>query len=170
MKRIHVSCIILSVLTLLNFGIIGGLSAAPSSTSCPRGMTICENGTHCADLKSDEADCGSCGKVCPPGLSCFNGTCGCLQGETLCSGRCVVTSFDINNCGNCSNRCSGEQFCIDGGCGCAAGNLLCNGTCIDENIDDNNCGKCGNACPSDSGCRSGACIPYVETNYNRGYA
>ena len=66
MKTIHVSCIILSVLTLLNFGIIGGLSAAPSSTSCPRDMTICENGTHCTDLKSDESNLWFMRKSLPP--------------------------------------------------------------------------------------------------------
>lgn len=168
MKKIPFCCMILSVMILLSFGIIDSLSA-DQTRSCPKGMTLC-NGTHCAYLKSDESACGSCGKVCPPGLSCFNGTCGCLQGETLCSGTCVDTSFDINNCGKCCNSCPGEEFCINGGCGCAPGNLLCNETCIDENIDDNNCGKCGNVCPSDTGCRSGACIPYVETNNNNGYA
>ena len=158
MKKMHVSCIILSVLTLLSFGIIGSLSA-DQTTSCPKGMTLC-NGTHCADLKSDESACGKCGIVCPAGLSCFNGTCGCLAGETLCGGRCVDTSFDQNNCGKCGDSCPGGQYCSNGGCTCATGNILCNGTCIDKNFDDNNCGKCGNACPSGTTCSTGACIPY----------
>ena len=165
MKRMHVSCIILSVLTLLSFGIIGSLSAAPSSISCPKDMTVCENGTHCADLISDESNCGSFGNVCPIGTSCINGTCKCLEGETLCGGRCVDTSFDPNNCGKCGGYCPGEQFCTNGGCGCTAGNLFCNGTCIDKNIDDNNCGKCGNVCPSGTGCSAGTCYPYGEARY-----
>lgn len=159
MKRIHVSCIILSVLTLLSFGIIGSLSA-DQTTSCPKGMTLC-NGTHCADLKNDESACGSCGNVCPAGLSCVNGTCGCEEDDVLCDGKCVDIRFDGSNCGKCGNSCSGEgQFCNDGTCACGTGNIFCNGTCVDKNYDDNNCGKCGNVCPSGTTCSSLGCIPY----------
>jgi hypothetical protein len=160
MKRIHHNCIILSVLVLLNLGVIGSLSA-DQTTSCPKGMTIC-NGTHCTDLKSDESACGSCGNICAPGYSCLNGTCACLPGETSCNGRCIDTRLDVNNCGKCGISCatSGGQFCNNGTCVCTTGNLLCNGTCIDIGFDDNNCGKCGNVCASGSFCSVGTCHPY----------
>lgn len=109
MKRLHGSFITLSVLTLLSWNNLS-LSAAPSSTSCPKDTTVYKNGTHCTDLKSDEANCGSCGNVCTIGTFCFNGTCKCLEGETLCGGRCVDTSFDPNNCGKCGSYGLGEQF------------------------------------------------------------
>lgn len=168
MKKIYVSCIILSILILLSFGIISGLSTATNPIACPRNMTVCENGTHCTDLESDESNCGSCGNICPIGTSCLNGTCHCLEGETLCNGKCVDVSFDFNNCGKCGNSCPGEQFCTSGGCGCTTGNLFCNGTCIDKNFDDNNCGQCGNICPSGTGCSSGACYPYNYNQYLQG--
>ena len=160
MKGIRVSCIILSVLALLGIGIIAGLSSAQTMTSCPKDMTVCENGTHCTDLMTDEENCGSCGNVCPQGLSCFNGTCGCLEGETLCDGRCISTSVDTFNCGKCGNACPEGQYCSSGTCACVTGNILCNGTCIDMNYDDNNCGKCGNVCQSGSFCLNGECARY----------
>jgi hypothetical protein len=168
MKIILDSCMILSVLVLLNLGIVGSLSA-DQATYCSKGMTLC-NGTHCTDLKSDESACGSCGNICTIGTSCINGTCKCLEGETLCGGRCVDTSFDFNNCGKCGNSCPAGQFCINGGCTCANGNLFCNGTCIDKDIDDNNCGECGNVCPPGTGCSGGACYPYYSNQYQQGQA
>ena len=158
MERIKAYCIILSVLVLLNLGIIGSLSA-DQTASCPKGMTLC-NGTHCADLKSDESACGSCGNICATGYSCLNGTCACLAGETSCNGRCVNTELDANNCGKCGISCPPTQFCNNGTCVCTTGNLFCNGTCIDKEFDDNNCGKCGNACPSGMFCSVGTCWSY----------
>ena len=160
MKKTRVIYIILSVLALLNLGIIGSLSA-DQTASCPKGMTLC-NETHCADLNSDESACGSCGNICAPGYSCLNGTCACLAGETSCSGMCVNTEFDANNCGKCGISCdlSAGQFCSNGTCVCTTGNIACNGTCIDKGFDDNNCGKCGNACPSGLFCSVGTCWPY----------
>lgn len=160
MKKTRVIYIIFSVLALLNLGIIGSLSA-DQTASCPKGMTLC-NGTHCADLKSDESACGSCGNICLPGYSCLNGMCACLAGETPCSGRCVNTEFDSNNCGKCGISCPATQFCNNGSCVCTTGNIFCNGTCIDKGFDDNNCGKCGNACSSGSFCSVGTCWSYSD--------
>lgn len=158
MKKIHASCIILSVLTLLSLGIMGSLSA-DQAASCPKGMTLC-NGTHCADLMSDEAACGACGNVCPAGLSCNKGVCGCEEDEMLCDGKCVEARYDASNCGKCGNVCPSGQFCNDRACTCAIGNIYCNGTCIDKYFDDNNCGACGNVCPSGTTCSSLGCVPY----------
>lgn len=160
MKRNLAGIMILSVLMLLNLGIIGSLSA-DQTTSCPKGMTLC-NGTHCADLMSDESACGSCANICAPGYSCLNGACACLPGETSCNGKCVDTKSDVNNCGGCGNSCdiSAGQFCNNGTCVCTTGNIACNGTCIDKGFDDNNCGKCGNACSSGTFCSVGSCWPY----------
>lgn len=160
MKKTCVIYMILSVLALLNLGMIGSLSA-DQTASCPKGMTLC-NGTHCTDLKSDESSCGSCGKICLPGYSCLDGLCACLMGESSCSGRCVNTEFDPNNCGKCGISCSSTQFCNNGSCVCTTGNIFCDGTCIDKGFDDNNCGDCGNACSSGSFCSVGTCWPYSD--------
>ena len=40
---------------------------------CPRGMTQC--GASCSDFKSDDVNCGSCGKSCAAGETCANGSC-----------------------------------------------------------------------------------------------
>lgn len=160
MKRIHVNYIILSVLVLLNLGIICSLSA-DQTTACPKGLTLC-NGTHCTDLKSDESACGSCGNNCKLGYSCLNGTCACLPGEMSCNGSCIDTNFDQNNCGTCGHSCSATQYCSNGTCVCTKDNLFCSGVCIDKDFDDNNCGKCGNVCSSGSFCSVGTCWPYSD--------
>jgi ferredoxin len=38
-----------------------------------------------ADLASDPANCGQCGRVCPADASCVQGSCRCPVGLTLCS-------------------------------------------------------------------------------------
>ena len=41
--------------------------------------------SYAADLASDPANCGQCGRVCPADASCIDGTCRCPDGRMLCS-------------------------------------------------------------------------------------
>ncbi len=160
MKSFHLNFVILTLLSVISFGIFADFGAS-LSTSCPANLTLC-NGTHCTDLNSDESSCGSCGYICSPGYSCINGTCMCLPGETSCTGRCLNVELDSNNCGNCNIVCFAGQLCVNGKCVCPAENILCNGICVDKDFDDNNCGSCGKACANGSFCSEGTCYLYSD--------
>jgi len=47
---------------------------------CGVGLTACAPGV-CADLMTDEANCGTCGHVCDAGAACLGGTCQAQQAD-----------------------------------------------------------------------------------------
>src|SRR4051794_23284151 len=51
----------------------GGDGGQVIPTECPSGQTLC--GDTCADLKSSEEHCGSCGTSCGVGTACANSAC-----------------------------------------------------------------------------------------------
>lgn len=91
-------------------------------------------GAGCVDVKTDSANCGSCGRVCAGGTVCAAGTC---QTPVSCS------------TGSVSSICTS-----DAGVG-----TCCHGACgqIDTLNDPANCGVCGAACPSNATCQNGNC-------------
>lgn len=102
----------------------------PPGNTCTQ--TTCGNA--CVNLKSDNTNCGSCGKACGEGFTC-------------CEGFCRRLASDNGNCGACGNECflSGSRFCICGiclfcplgaigdhdacTCDCPAGQQNCGGVC-----------------------------------------
>jgi peroxiredoxin len=135
---------------------------AAAALVCPPGRVNC--GRTCADLRSDPRNCGACGRACPPGQGCRNGTCrparACPPGQVLCAGKCVNVTTDPLNCGACGKTCS-SSVCMAGVCSarvCPAGQVLCNGKCVNLSTDPLNCGACGRACPSGA-CIAGQCRP-----------
>ena len=82
--------------------------------SCQQGLTKCtaadgggvQDGglgkDYCANLQSDNANCGACGNQCPNGQFCSPGadggmsTCGlgCFGGTTKCGNKCVDLAID----------------------------------------------------------------------------
>ncbi len=142
------------------------------------------------DVNADPRNCGICGNACAPGVSCINGRCGCGNGRTECTGRCVDTRNDNNNCGACSRSCptappggcSPRPANSDYGCGdsrcdvlkCRSGFADCNndlrtgcasdGCEVNIKTDRNNCGGCGLACAADQECRDdGAGFQCLDT-------
>jgi hypothetical protein len=77
----------------------------------------------CADLSSDEQNCGAIGSQCPFGWAC-------------CDGECKDLSDDPDNCGACGNECP------PGG----ISPRCCDGVCTDVDSDPDNCGQCGRVC------------------------
>src|SRR5947209_2420832 len=63
----------------------------------------CDGG--CADLKTDPANCGKCGKTCPMGAMCVQGSCQCPSGQSQCGATCVDLKGDLTNCGKCGTIC-----------------------------------------------------------------
>lgn len=58
-----------------------------------------------AEILFDSKNCGGCGNVCPEGVQCRAGLCGCPVGKVDCKGQCVDLTSDDYNCGECGNIC-----------------------------------------------------------------
>jgi hypothetical protein len=74
--------------------------------SCATGFANCDNtaANGCeVDIRTNNANCGRCGTMCPTGQVCADSRCGlpCPVGQTRCGTTCVVTSNDPANCGMC---------------------------------------------------------------------
>ena len=108
--------------------------------SCRGCSNPCEGGQFCGGIctetSNDPKNCGACGNVCSPGVTCNNGTCGCRPGLTLCSGTCTDTSSNPSNCGACGNACGGGKICQNGACVQAN----CRVYCSDWNSCNQTCG------------------------------
>ncbi|MFL5420377.1 MAG: hypothetical protein ACJ79Y_06370, partial [Myxococcales bacterium] len=82
--------------------IVGGVVCGTGSTAC---------GEACVQLRTDNANCGSCGHACGPGEVCSNGTCAttCIDPLTACGAGTTVACKDLrddpSNCGTCGNVC-----------------------------------------------------------------
>jgi len=101
----------------------GGVPAIEPPCKAPSQLCPDDN---CHDLRTDNANCGSCGHACSGGQVCTSGTCTCMLGTTLC-GDCTQLDRDPFNCGSCGHVCSfpnAHAYCEGGSChlgGCAAG-------------------------------------------------
>ena len=126
------------------------------SFTCSGALTACPSvdPAACVDATSDNNNCGSCGNVCPAGLTCANSSC-CPASQTLCNGVCVTEGTDPNHCGNCTVICS-EGVCFNGSC-CGNGQKQCNGMCVNIQSDATNCGDCGITCPAGVACQNSSC-------------
>lgn len=156
----------------------GSLCVTDTCVGCAPNETLC--GTVCADLVSNDANCGACGTVCPrfpagyPAApksmyyGCANSVCNnlkCLMGYANCNGElndgCEVDlSKDPKNCGGCGIECAAGEACLKGVCQCNPGPSGCD--CLtDFESDLNNCGGCGLICltraNSTATCKFGRC-------------
>lgn len=135
------------------------------------GLDYCSG--ECADLRTNERNCGACGNDCTGG-SCIEGTCyyldsdrancgsighRCASGEICCSGTCrAENTGDPDRC-----ACSSAPCRASDGLGC------CNGYCWALNTDSANCGACGHVCEDGDRCCGSRCtdIWWDEDNCGR---
>jgi len=120
---------------------------------------------HCADLNTDDLNCGGCGRKCPEGLTCNGGLCAHKPTEIECKGKWVDKMEHPDNCGKCGNVC--PHTCEKGKCvGCKKkGETACKDSvdgervCADLRDDVWHCGRCFHRCPDGWDCRAGRCVP-----------
>jgi endo-1,4-beta-D-glucanase Y len=153
----------LSALASLALGIVASGCAQPSAggPTCSAGQMAC-SGT-CANVATDNQNCGSCGMVCGTGRTCQAGACKCGAGLLDCGGQCVQSNS--SNCGSCGMTCPGTQVCNNGACSnsCTPPLMQCSGgTCANVQTDMANCGSCGMACTGGSMCTNGTCACTVQ--------
>ncbi len=146
------------------------LTCASTLATCGGGDAGADAGStqRCADLTTDNNNCGACGTVCPSGQRCLDRHCqvSCAVGQTTCNGTCRDLQTDNNNCGACGNACLAGTTCTAGVCAvsCSAALTQCGSTCVNLQTDNDNCGNCGLACASGQVCSRGTCATSCATS------
>jgi hypothetical protein len=80
----------------------------------------------CADLQTDNANCGQCDRICSGGKTCVTGNCACTGTNILeCSGACIDKTTNNSHCGMCDMACNGGKTCQGGSCQCTGGMVSC---------------------------------------------
>src|SRR5436853_467073 len=114
----------------------GPIDGGPDA-ECRAPRAVC--GGRCVPTDTDPANCGTCGRVCPTGQLCDDGTCAvrCSGGLSECTGACHDLQSDPANCGSCGHGCSAGQVCSMGACTltCAPGTTACGASCRDLQTD-----------------------------------
>jgi hypothetical protein len=141
------------------------MDCVDGACACQAGMIRCDGGAYCADVSSDERDCGACGQVCVG--ECVGGICECGEGLTECEPwgpggtACVDLQRDSLHCGACNATCGDGEYCVDGECVCQPDREGCEGDwgvqCVNLDRDLQNCGGCGDACGPGEVCTGGLC-------------
>jgi hypothetical protein len=116
------------VRTVIALAAAGALGGCVVVETCAPGLVDC--GGYCADLSSDETDCGACGAACAVGDYCDRGIC--IVGSCLTDGTgCTYDS----EC--CSNFCASDGACgciPSGNAGCAGAGDCCSGRCARDGV------------------------------------
>ncbi len=128
---------------------------------CDPGFSRC--GSSCADLKSDDNNCGGCGMACGAGEMCADSQCvpgAATEDGGLPDGGDDVDAGDDDAGISLPPRCSGDGS--PDTCVCGIGEIKCGTTCRNAGSDPNHCGSCGLSCGPGGFCVSGECLPACD--------
>ncbi len=128
-------------------------------------------GGACSDTLSDDANCYSCGQVCPTGSSCHGGVCyleplpdagfpDCTVLGCPANSICADTSDDPYGCvkASCGPFDDNVACVVDGGRTTEGGlGICCGSQCVDKYTDPQNCGMCGLSCGLNTTCLAQTC-------------
>ncbi len=86
--------------------------------------TLCEDEGVCANLATDDENCGTCGESCETNIDgavaqCVSSTCElyCADSdEVLCDDEVCTDLESDDHCGECGNSCAAGENCFDGQC------------------------------------------------------
>ncbi|AKV03941.1 hypothetical protein AKJ09_10604 [Labilithrix luteola] len=134
-----------------------------------------ENGCE-TSVRYDPKNCGACGRECPAGQECTEGTCydPCIVANRpdTCNGECTNLKTDSSNCGTCGNKCDPKDptkpalpsdmhyGCSQGTCGNAQCNSSTKRDCNNDVSDgcevtlhtNDHCNDCNDKCPAGKTC------------------
>ena len=85
------------------------------AVTCLANETCCAG--VCADLKTDDSNCGACGNACGVCQTCENGQCMAVPDNTV---ACDGSALNINGATVCTAH-PGTGICIRGACNCGSG-------------------------------------------------
>lgn len=85
----------------------GGSETGADGATC----TVCPTNA-CADLASDNANCGACGTACNGGQTCQASACKCPADKAFCANQCVAESRAA--CGATCAACLADEVCREG--------------------------------------------------------
>lgn len=126
-------------------------------------------GNQCVDLKSDDENCGACGRECTGGTTCRESKCVCTSNLVLCNNNCIDPKTNHQFCGasgtcqgdNSGTTCGGNQKCNEGVCElttdsqCPTGEHKEGNTCVEDSVDA--CGLASVRCTALAGWLQGEC-------------
>ncbi|MDQ3035553.1 MAG: MopE-related protein [Myxococcota bacterium] len=138
--------------------------------SCNAGFGNCDgidsNGCE-TDVRSDAANCGSCGMACGASSTCSASSCSCALGFGDCNAspgcETAILGTDSANCGGCGITCAMGESCVAGACVCGGRTGTVGGGAACAPIGDscNGGGMCrcggGGSCTAPDTCTSGSC-------------
>ncbi len=142
----------------------GRVCGGGGSCLCEGGAVTC--GDACVDLRTDEANCGTCENACTAGEMCFAGEC---TTDTVCTPDCTGRTCGSDGCDGVCGDCGADNVCVEGGvCECSGDAVSCDGACVDTRSNDAHCGACGNACGAGESCQTGVCAVIPDDDITGG--